>query len=106
MKNISLETQLNALYDKAKVKKAQNETPHSEGSSQFNSTLQSTIQRMNAITDHADSALKSLPSTNKKEALQKEMEQAGSIHRKIMREQHNLSALYQKLQLQKPDPSS
>ena len=105
MKNITLETQINALYDKAKVKKAQNEPPRSQESTQFNSTLQSTIKRMNAITDRADIALKSLPSANKEE-LQKVMEQAGSIHRKIMREQHNLSALYQKLQLQKTDTTS
>lgn len=98
MKNITLETQLNALYDKAKVKKAQNETSTSGSSSAFTNTLQSTIERMNAISDRADVALKSLSSKNKEE-FKEVIEQADSIHRKIMQEQHNLSALYQKIKI-------
>lgn len=98
MKNITLETQLNALYDKAKVKKAQNETPHPGGTSAFNDTLQSTIERMNAISDRADSALKLLSNTNREE-FKAVIDQAGTIHRTIMQEQHNLSALYQKLKI-------
>jgi len=96
MKNLSLETQINALYDKAKAKKTQNETP--EAASAFNDTLQSSIERMNEISDKADSALKSLSSTNKEEFKQV-IDQAGSIHRKMMEEQHNLAALYKKIKI-------
>ena len=96
MKNISLETQIQALYDKAKVKKNENESPGA--SSVFNDTLISSIERMNEISDRADSALKSLASTNKDE-FNTVIHQAGSIHRKIMEEQHNLAALYQKMKI-------
>ena len=96
MKNITLETQLNALYDKAKVKKTQNENP--AAASLFNDTLKSSIERMNEISDKADTALKSLSST-KKEEFGEVINQAGSIHRKLMEEQHNLAALYRKIKI-------
>ncbi|MBF0276233.1 MAG: hypothetical protein HQM13_00520 [SAR324 cluster bacterium] len=96
MKNISIENQLNALYDKAKVKKTQNESP--ADSSAFDATLKSSIERMNEISNKADSALKSLSSTNKEE-FKEVIDQAGSIHRKLMEEQHNLAALYQKIKI-------
>ncbi|MBF0287808.1 MAG: hypothetical protein HQM14_08320 [SAR324 cluster bacterium] len=96
MKNINLETQINALYDKAKIKKAQ--TEQGVGQTTFNDTLKSTIQRMNEISDRADDALKSLSSTNKGE-LKDKIDHAGSIHQKIMEEQHNLAALYEKIKI-------
>lgn len=95
MKNITLETQIQALYDKAKAKQGQ-----SDGSTTFKDSLQSTIERMNEISVHADDALKSL-SRPKVGELKAELDQAGLIHRKMMEEQHNLAALYNKLNITK-----
>lgn len=95
MKNVALETQINALYDKAKAKKEQ-----SAPAKDFNHSLKSTIERMNEISVRADDALKSL-SHPKVGELKAELDQAGSIHKRMMEEQHNLTALYQKLNLTK-----
>ncbi len=96
MKNISLETQINALYDKAKIKKAQNQ--QGDEPITFNDTLKSTIQRMNEISDRADDALKALSQTKQGE-LKDKIDHAGSIHQKLMEEQHNLAALYEKIKI-------
>lgn len=105
MKNITLENQINSLYKKAELKKQQNLTDLDqadtvEQSSPFSNTLKNTIKRMSEISNEADTALKSLDnSKTKDEKISAEIAQADSIYQRMMKEQDNLSALYQKLKL-------
>ncbi len=100
MKDVTLESQLKALYDKAHDKKRLNE----KSESSFSDTLKSTIERMNAISDTADDAIKTLESA-KPGDVQKQIDQAGSIHKRLMEEQNNLAALYEKLKLSEDSES-
>ena len=97
MGKISLETQLKALYEKANSRKAPESAESAADKTNFNDTLKSSIERMNEISSQADNALKELPS--EQEGISAEIAEAGKIHKRMMEEQHNLAALYGKLNL-------
>lgn len=56
-------------------------------------TIQQAIDRVNAISDHADAALKNLSQSN----LEQEIAQADLIHRQMMEEQSRLVTLFSKI---------
>lgn len=90
--------QINALYNKAQKKKnADNSEPEITKAS-FGNTLMQTIESVNEISHQADTALKALSTTSKGE-INAKIAQVGSIHKKIMEAQHDLAALYNKLQV-------
>ena len=96
MASINLD-QINALYNKASQRKEMAQSSRKDPSKEsFGSTLKQTIASVNAISNEADDALKSL-SVKPPETLNEEIAQVGNIHQRIMEVQHNLMSLYNKL---------
>ncbi len=98
MKSITPDNHRQSFSEKDGKFRTENRKP--DDNSAFQQTLQSSIERMNDISERADAALQSLPGTNQDE-FESIIEQACSIHRRMMQVQYNLATLYQKMKVNK-----
>ncbi len=98
VKSITPDNHRQSFSEKDGKFRTENRKP--DDNSAFQQTLQSSIERMNDISERADAALQSLPGTNQDE-FESIIEQACSIHRRMMQVQYNLATLYQKMKVNK-----